>query len=270
MRKIDQWYDLTGRVAVLSGATGFIGPSYARALSECGANVVLIDVDDEKCQELQQELQAAYGTRPMALAIDITQKEQVDQCVSRVLQEYGRLDILINNAAYHQLEHMAGGNEATLEKFPLSTWERTIDVNLTGALICSQATGSVMMTQESGGVILNVSSVYGVVAADQRIYGDSGLNSNVAYAVTKGGLLNLTRYMASYWQGRNIRVNSISPGGVYNNQDPQFLENYNYRTMLGRMADLDDLTAAVLYLVSDASKFVTGFNLIVDGGWTAW
>lgn len=269
MRKVDRWYDLTKKTVVLTGATGFIGPTYARSLSECGANVVVVDLDEARCQQLMAELRETYKTEPMALRLDITHKDEVERGVARLVERYGRIDILVNNAAYHQLEHIVGGNEASLEEFPLATWQRTLDVNLTGALLCCQAIGKVMLKQ-GGGVILNISSVYGVVAADQRIYGDSGLNSNVAYAVTKGGLLNFTRYLAAYWQGRNIRVNSLSPGGVFNGQDAEFLRNYTYRTMLGRMADVDDLTAAVLYLVSDASKFVTGTNLIVDGGWTAW
>ena len=177
--------------------------------------------------------------------------------------------MLINNAAYNQLKHVEGGNVLTFEDFPLNVWQSTIDVNLTGMFLCSQVAGKVMVKQGLG-VILNISSVYGVVAADQRIYGDSKINSNVAYAATKNGVLNFTRFLASYWQGKNIRVNSLSPGGVFNNQDGEFVKNYSYRTMLGRMADTDDLCAAMLYLVSDASKFVTGFNLIVDGGLTAW
>ena len=269
MRKIEEWYDLRGRTAILTGATGFIGPSYARTLSECGANVVVTDLDQIRCERLAADLRDAFKTKPLALPLDLTQKEEVDRAADRIAAQYGRIDILINNAAYHQLEHLAGGNESTLEDFPLATWQRTIDVNLTGTLLACQAVGKIMLRQ-GGGSILNVSSVYGVVAADQRIYGDSGLNSNVAYAVTKAGLLNFTRYLAAYWQGRNIRVNSLSPGGVHRAQDEQFVRNYTNRTMLGRMADVDDLTAAMLYLVSDASKFVTGFNMVVDGGWTAW
>jgi len=126
------------------------------------------------------------------------------------------------------------------------------------------------MVKQGGGVVLNIGSVYGVVACDQRIYGDSKINSSIAYASTKGGLINFTRYLASYWQGKNIRVNCLSPGGVFNNQTQEFVENYTYRTMLKRMATPDDLASALLYLVSDASQWVTGTNMIVDGGWTAW
>jgi len=269
MDKLNQWYDLSGRVAFLTGAAGFIGPSYARALAERGASVVVVDVEQEKCERVASDLRQQYGGRVTPLSLDVANAAAVKDAVGRVMDEYGRLDILINNAAFHQLSHIKGGNEATLENFPLDVWQKTIDVNLTGALICSQEAGRIMLQQKAG-VMLNVASVYGVVAADQRIYGNSGLNSNVAYAVTKGGLVQFTRYLAAYWQGQNIRVNSLSPGGVFNNQSEEFLKNYTYKTMLGRMATLDDLTAAMLYLVSDASAFVTGFNMVVDGGWTAW
>jgi len=195
MRNVDRWYDLTKKVVALTGATGFIGPTYARSLAECGANVAVVDLDEGRCQRLATELRVTYKTEPMALRLDITRKDEVDRGVAQIVERYGRIDVLINNAAYHQLEHFVGGNEATLEEFPLTTWQRTLDVNLTGALLCCQAIGKAMLKQ-GGGVILNISSVYGVVAADQRIYGDSGLNSNVAYAVTKGGLLNFTRYLA--------------------------------------------------------------------------
>src|SRR2546422_2836351 len=187
MSRVDHWYDLSGKVAFLTGATGFIGPAYARALSECGAHVVVVDLDEERCQRLIAELRETYKTDPLALRLDITNKAEVDRGVAQVAERYSRIDILINNAAYHQLEHIVDGSAASPEVFPLTTWQRTIDVNLTGALLCCQAVGKVMLGQ-GGGVVLNISSVYGVVAADQRIYGDSGLNSNVAYAVTKGGL----------------------------------------------------------------------------------
>ena len=269
MPKIEEWYNLEGRVVLLTGATGKLGPGYARVLSECGANVVLADLESARCKELEARLRADFGTEPLGLPMDITRKEEVERGVASILERFGRIDVLINNAAYHQLGHVVGAEVTGFEEFPLDLWQQTLDVNLTGAFLCCQAVGKAMVRQ-GGGVILNIASVYGVVAADQRIYGTSGLNSNVAYATTKSGLLNFTRFLASYWQGKNIRVNSLSPGGVFAGQDSYFLEQYNYRTMLGRMASPDDLSAAVLYLVSDASKFVTGFNLVVDGGFTAW
>jgi NAD(P)-dependent dehydrogenase (short-subunit alcohol dehydrogenase family) len=269
MKTLDKWYDLKGKVIILTGAAGKLGPRYAEVLSECGANVVCLDLNKEKCMGLEKHLRETYNTDPTGVRVDITQKDEVQRVVDDIFARYGKIDVLINNAAYEQLGHIVGDEVLTFEDFPLKIWESTIDVNMTGMFLCSQSVGKVMVRQGSG-VILNISSVYGVVAADQRIYGTSKQNSNVAYAATKSAVLNFTRYLASYWQGKNIRVNSLSPGGVFNYQGEEFVNNYSYRTMLGRMADKDDLSAAVLYLVSDASKFVTGFNLIVDGGWTAW
>ncbi len=269
MRTLDKWYDIKGKVVILTGAAGKIGPKYAEILSECGANVVCLDLKEERCKEMEKHLRDTYSTRPMGMGIDISQKAEVQRAIDNIVKQYGKIDVLINNAAYEQLKHVVNEQVLSFEDFPLEVWQATIDVNLTGMFLCCQAVGKVI-AQQGYGVILNISSVYGVVAADQRIYGDSKLNSNVAYAATKSGVLNFTRFLASYWQGKNIRVNSLSPGGVFANQDEEFVKNYSYRTMLGRMADMDDVCAAMLYLVSDASKFVTGFNLIVDGGWTAW
>jgi NAD(P)-dependent dehydrogenase (short-subunit alcohol dehydrogenase family) len=204
----------------------------------------------------------------MGLGLDISKKPQVAEAVESVVKRYGRIDVLINNAAAQQLT-VFSGSLCEFEEFPLEVWQANLDVNLTGAFLCCQAVGRQMVKQGSG-VILNIGSVYGVVACDQRIYGNSKINSSIAYATTKSGLINFTRYLASYWQGKNIRVNCLSPGGVYNNQAPEFVEHYTYRTMLKRMATVDDLGSAVLYLVSDASQWVTGTNMIVDGGWTAW
>ena len=145
MTKLEDWYDLHGRVAFLTGATGFIGPTYARALSERGASVVVVDLKEEHCQQLAAQLKDTYHTDALALRVDVTKPEDVAVATAKVVEHYGRLDILINNAAYHQLEHIAGGNEATLEDFPLGTWQKTLDVNLTGALLCCQEAGKVML-----------------------------------------------------------------------------------------------------------------------------
>ena len=269
MKTLDKWYNLKDRVVVLTGATGKLGTRYTAVLSECGANVVCIDLNEEECKKLEKNLRETYSTRPLGIGVDISKKPDLDHAIERVIKEYGKIDVLINNAVYNQDAHIIDGEVLQFEDFPLEVWQATIDVNLTGMFLCSQVVGRVMVKQGYG-VILNVASHYGVVAADQRIYGESKINSNVAYATTKSGVLNFTRFLASWWQGKNIRVNSLTPGGVFDNQDNEFLKNYCYRTMLGRMADKDDICAAVLYLVSDASKYVTGFNLIVDGGWTAW
>ncbi len=266
--RLSKWYDMRGKVVILTGAVGRLGRHYCEILSEVGANVVLFDLDVEECEHLAKDLTERYGTSPLGLGVDISKKAEVFSAVDIVMKHYGKIDVLINNAAANQLT-VFDGNLHEFEDFPLEVWQANLDVNLTGAFLCCQAVGR-QMVKQGGGVVLNIGSVYGVVACDQRIYGDSKINSSIAYASTKGGLINFTRYLASYWQGKNIRVNCLSPGGVFNNQDPEFLEYYTYRTMLKRMATPDDLASAVLYLISDASKWVTGSNMIVDGGWTAW
>jgi NAD(P)-dependent dehydrogenase (short-subunit alcohol dehydrogenase family) len=259
---------MKGRTVILTGGAGRLGRYYSEVLSEVGANVVLFDLDAAVCESLARGLGDRFQTKPMGFGVDISKKPQVAETVASVVKRYGRIDVLINNAAAQQLT-VFSGSLCEFEEFPLEVWQANLDVNLTGAFLCCQAVGRQMVKQGSG-VILNIGSVYGVVACDQRIYGNSKINSSIAYATTKSGLINFTRYLASYWQGKNIRVNCLSPGGVYNNQAPEFVENYTYRTMLKRMATVDDLGSAVLYLVSDASQWVTGTNMIVDGGWTAW
>jgi NAD(P)-dependent dehydrogenase (short-subunit alcohol dehydrogenase family) len=268
MNRVSSWYNMDGRVVVLTGAAGKLGRYYCDILSEVGANVVVVDVEQAPCDELAAAIKEKHGTDPMGLALDVADAELVKIGVQRIFDKYGRIDVLINNAAAYQTT-IVDGKAVTFENYPLELWQANLDVNLTGAFLMSQAVGKFMEVSESG-VILNIGSAYGVVACDQRIYGDSGINSSVGYAATKGGLINFSRYLASYWQGKDIRVNCISPGGVYASQPEPFLSNYLDKLMIKRMADMDDLGSAVLYLISDASRWVTGTNLIVDGGLSAW
>lgn len=262
-------FDLTGRVAVITGAAGLLGPEYADGLGEAGATVVLTDLDERlpRCQEVARTLQAKYhGSSTLALTMDLFRKDSIEAAVQRVQDTYGRIDILINNAAYNPLTR---DSQAPLEAYRLDIWEKVLAVNLTGVFLCCQRVGT-QMVRQGHGVIVNVGSVYGMVGADQRIYGTSGLNSSVAYAAAKGGVISLTRYLAAYWQGKNIRVNCLSPGGVFNGQAEEFVRNYCERTMLGHMASPSDLRGAMVFLCSDASDFMTGANVVVDAGWTAW
>ena len=158
------------------------------------------------------------------------------------------------------------------EEFPLDLWNKVLSINLTGVFLCSQEFGKVMRRQKTGGSIVNVSSIYGINGADQRIYGDTKLNSPPSYAATKGAIVNFTKYLAAYWTGKNIRVNTMTLGGVLDKSymDKQFIKKYSEKTMLGRMANNDEYNGALLFLLSDASSYMTGTNLILDGGWTAW
>ena len=265
-------FRLKDRVIILTGAAGQLGPSYAAALSEAGAHVVLVDLKKKACLELANLLSQRYGTDSLGICVDLTKRASVNAMVKEVMRKYGRINGLINNAAYEQHASQMNYSLAdaiSFEDFPLELWQKIIAVNLTCTFLCTQAVGKVMVAH-GGGVILNISSIYGMVGADQRIYEYSGINSNVAYAVTKSALINFTRFLAAYWEGKNIRVNTLSPGGVFDNQAPKFVKNYCYRNMMGRMATREDLCGAVLFLMSDAAAYITGANLVVDGGWTAW
>lgn len=266
--RIQKWYNLSGRTVVLTGATGRLGRYYTEILSEVGANVVIVDLDANTCSAFADMIALDHGTEPMPLACDISDHKQVRDGMTAVYNHYGHIDVLINNACADQLT-VVDGELISFENFPIDLWQSNLDVNLTGAFLLSQICGK-HMAEQGGGAILNIGSTYGVVGCDQRIYGDTGINSSVAYATTKSGLVNLSRYLASYYQGKNVRVNCLSPAGVANHQKEPFLSNYLDKMMIKRMAELDDLGAAVLYLVSDASTWVTGTNMMVDGGLTAW
>lgn len=257
-------FKLNDEVCVITGANGRLGSYYCDLLSEQGAKIVALDISFSE-QNLEK-WDNSQNINP--IICDISERDEVRKTFAKIREQFGDVTILINNAAAAQTTFVEG-SLIEFENFPIEVWEANLRVNLTGAFLCCQEAGKQML-DVGRGVILNIGSTYGVVACDQRIYGKSGLNSNAAYATTKSGLVNFTRYLASYWQGQNIRVNCLIPGGVYNNQPDEFFENYINKTMIKRMAEPDDLGTAVLYLVSDASEWVTGAMHTVDGGFTAW
>jgi 2-deoxy-D-gluconate 3-dehydrogenase len=215
------------------------------------------------------------GIEAKGIETDVSSKPSVQSLVEQTLAEFGRVDILVNNAALDPKfdpEH-AGSHINAFEDYPLDLWNESLSVNLTGMFLCAQAVARPMLLQKSG-VIVNISSIYGMVGPDQRLYENSRARPRnykpVTYSVTKNAVFGLTRYLATYWAGKNIRVNSLTLGGVFNNHDNEFIRRYSYRTPLGRMANKSEYCGAVLFLVSDASSYMTGANLVVDGGWTAW
>ncbi|MBI4635725.1 MAG: SDR family oxidoreductase [Candidatus Rokubacteria bacterium] len=263
---------LENRVVIVTGAAGLLGREYAGALLEAGARVVLLDVKGETVHELAGAL-AARGP-VLAVEADVTDAESVRAMVSRVLGVFGRIDVLVNNAAVDPKfdrdavgEHVVG-----FEEFPLEAWNEALAVNVTGMFLCAQAVARPMLAR-GGGVIVNVSSIYGMVGPDQRIYAEPGgrpAYKPVTYSVSKSAVYGLTRYLATYWAAKNIRVNALTLGGVEHAQDPGFIARYSARTPLGRMARASECSGALIFLVSDASSYMTGANLVVDGGWTAW
>ena len=262
-------FRLDNKVIILTGSAGRIGQRFSHVLSDAGAHVVLVDMQEKSNKKLEKELKSRYNTNPSSFKTDITKKHNVMKLQKLVLKKYKKVDILINNAHYVPRTHPK--RDAPFEDYPLELWDETISSNLRGIFLCSQEFGKIMLKQKKG-VIVNIASTYGLVGADQRIYGKSGLNLPVSYAASKGAIINLTRYLAAYWHGKNIRVNTLSPGGVADTtyQEKSFIKKYSERTILGRMAKKDEYNGAMLFLISDASSYMTGANLVVDGGWTAW
>ena len=263
---ISKLFNLSGQVVIITGAAGNLGSKYAEGLSQAGANLVLADLDYAGCKKLGKELEGKYSTKTLAVKLDLTNKTSIKNMVSKTMKQFSKIDVLINNAAYQ-------GNQKTrkikFEDFPLSEWNKAVSVNLTGIFLTCQEVGKIMVKQKNGNII-NISSTYGLVAPDQRIYGISGQNAAAFYSATKAAVINLTRYLASYWNRTGIRVNSLSPGGVENSQELNFIKNYSEKTILGRMAKKDEYVGAIIFLSSNASSYMTGSNLIIDGGWTAW
>lgn len=264
-------FDLSGKTIILTGSAGLLGSEYSQILSRYGADVVLVDVDRKPNQLLEKSIRKNYHTNPMLLTLDISNQKNVKEMVNKVVKKYGKIDCLINNAFLNHARKKSKTRSISLESFPLEIWNQSLSSNLTSVFLCCKEVGRQMVKQKNG-VIVNISSIYGILGADQRIYGKSSLNSPVSYGATKGAIVNLTHYLAAYWHRKNIRVNTLTLGGVQDAsyQSKKFIKNYSHRTMLGRMAKKSDFNGALLFLVSDASSYMTGSNLIVDGGWSAW
>jgi len=264
---VKKLFDLSNKTIVLTGGAGLLGSQYAEGLSQAGADIILADINYTECKKIAIELERKYKNSIMPIKLDLTKKKSIKNMVEKTVEEFSKIDVLINNAAFQG--KTGKERQIKLEELPESIWDKAISVNLTGIFLTCQEVGKIMLKQKSG-TIINIASTYGIVAADQRIYGNSGQNSAVYYAATKSAILNLTRYLASYWNRTGIRVNTLSPGGVENNQGNSFIKNYSKKTMLGRMAHKSEYVGAMIFLASDASSYMTGSNLIVDGGWTAW
>ena len=264
MTAMDAAFRLDGKVVVVTGALGFLGTHYTAALANGGAHVVVADVDDDACRRRAEELTKQGLPSALGAGADVSRKASVEELVARTVAQFGRLDVLVNNAATKSPHFML-----PFEDFPLADWEQVLAVNLTGPFLTAQAAGRRMLAQGRG-VIVNVASHYGVVGPDFRIYPNTGLSTPPVYTASKAGIIGLTKYLATYWAGKNIRVNCLSPGGVYNDHSDEFVKNYSSRVPLGRMAEPGEMARALLFLASEASSYLNGHNLVVDGGWTAW
>lgn len=272
MKKVYELFNLEEKVIVVAGGAGQIGFSLCEILADAGAKIAIADIDIELGEGKKNQLAADLKERISIYQLDVSQADNISSVLQNIREDLGPIYGLIN--AFHfkgntrkldtQSNFFAG-----FEDYPLEAWDLVHDINLRGSFLTCQA--AIPYFKENGeGVIVNISSTYGNVSANKHIYGDSGINSPVAYATSKAALINLTRYIATHLGDTNIRANVLSPGGVFNNQAEDFLQNYNQLTPLGRMAKAEEYQGAILFLMSKASSYMTGSNLIVDGGWTAW
>lgn len=268
-KSINDLFNLEGRVAIVTGALGLIGKYHCKALAEAGATVVVADIDKFKAEEFAFEL----GNDSIGGNVDVTNPVSINEVRDHVLKKCGHIDILVNNAAINDMFENPNTvlEESMFENYPLEMWKKMIDVNLTGVFLCSQIFGKEMVKQGKGSIV-NIASTYGIVAPDQSLYkdesGEQTFYKSPAYPATKGGVIAFTKFLASYWGSKGVRVNTLSPGGVENSQQEFFIKNYSAKTPLGRMAAPTDYKGAVVFLASDASSYMTGANLVVDGGWT--
>ncbi|MCI0448698.1 MAG: SDR family oxidoreductase [Chlorobi bacterium] len=264
-------FSLKNKVAVVTGAAGLLGKEHCSALAEAGASVVVTDIDENKSSEIAGKL----SNESCGFMLDVTDKKSISELKKFVLKKFGQIDILVNNAAINDMFENSSA-EAELSKFenyPLEMWRKSLDVNLTGVFLCSQILGS-RMAEQGNGSIINIASTYGMVAPDQSLYkkpeGTQSFYKSPVYSSTKGAVIMFTKFLAAYWGNKGVRVNSLSPGGVENSQDDYFIENYSRKTPLGKMSKPGDYRGAIVFLASDASSYMTGANLVVDGGWTIW
>jgi len=260
-------FSLKDEVAVVTGGAGLLGSEICRALAEAGAHVVVADIMEDGARRLAAELSQTFSEAE-GIKLDVADQTSIESMFRQTLQKFHKIDILVNCAAI--------SIPASVEEMTLEEWDRTIRVTLTGVFLCSQAAGREMVKAKHGKIV-NIASMYGSVVPDQRVYGDAGNNNPINYGAAKAGVIHLTRYLAAYWAKDGIRVNCVSPGGIFNKRASEtnpkhngFAQRLSARIPLGRMGDKSEMNGAVLFLASEASAYITGYDLVVDGGLTAW
>lgn len=269
-------FRLDNEVIIITGGAGLLGKQYTHAVAQAGGFPVVADINADGAVKVAEMLAAEIGTQTLGLHVDVTDKDSVTALVQKTLKKFGRIDGLVNNAGIDPKFEglLAREHTYSFEDYPLDLWNQSLAVNLTGMFLCAQAVATTMLSRGKGSIV-NVASTYALVGPDQRLYQKTDPKARtsykpIIYSVSKSAVLGLTRYLAAYWAGKSIRVNTLTPGGVYNDHDDEFVKRYSYRTPLGRMAKQHEYNGAVVFLLSDASSYMSGSNLVVDGGWTAW
>ena len=274
---LNNLFRLDGKVIVVTGATGLLGRKHAEAIAAYGGHPVLLDLSLEEVTVLADELNKQYGVNATGYQVDITDEARIEENVKELLGKYGRIDGLVNNAANNpKVEESSDKNFSRLENFPVDIWNQDVAVGLTGAFLCAKHYGYEIAKNEEGGSIVNISSDLGLMAPDQRLYSQEGLPEEqqpvkpVTYSVVKTGMIGLTRYLATYWAEKNVRCNAMCPGGVENGQPEGFLTEVSLRIPMNRLAQSDEYQGTLLWMLSDASSYLNGAVIPVEGGRTAW
>ncbi len=266
-------FDLTGKTALVTGGAGYLGREFCKGLAECGARVAVVDIDGDAAAEFAEDLRRSYEVDAVGIPGDVADPDTVAEMVNRVVEEFGEINILHNNAATktHDLDAFF----APFEEFSLEAWREIMAVNIDGMFLMAQAVGKQMIAQGKGGSVIQTASIYALLGSDKRIYegssfGGRPINNPAVYSVSKAAVIGLSRWLATNWAEHNIRVNTLIPGGVQADHNEAFIKRYSARVPLGRMAERHEIVGTVLYLASDASSYVTGQNFWVDGGLSAW
>lgn len=268
-----QLFSLSGKNAIVTGGGGILGKHFCSALADFGANVAVVDINLDAARQTAAEIAARYGVKAIGYNCDVSLPDSVADFVREVAAEFGPIHVLHNNAASKSKDLNAFF--APFEEYSLEQWREVMSVNIDGMFLMAQAVGKRMIEQGTGGSIIQTASIYGVMAPDQRIYEGSHylgmqINTPAVYSASKAAVVGLTKYLAAYWADRKIRVNTLTPGGNESGQNDEFIRRYSNRVPLGRMGLPHEMTGALIYLASDASSYVTGQNVIVDGGLQAW
>ena len=274
---LENIFRLDGKVIVITGAAGLLGRKHAEAIACYGGTPILLDLSEQAVNKLADELNNKYNVDSVGFSIDITNEDAIEINVNQVIKLFGKIDGLVNNAANNpKVEDSDEVNFSRLENFPIDIWNDDIGIGLTGSFLCAKYYGYQISKNPNGGSIVNISSDLGLVAPDQRLYSKHGLNETqqpvkpVTYSVVKTGLIGLTRYLATYWAEKNVRCNAMCPGGVKNGQPDEFLREVNVRIPMGRMANADEYQGTLIWMLSDASSYLNGAIIPVDGGRTSW